>query len=112
MGLFSLEKKVFDGFNTAYQCHYNLKDKVKEIQQNFTNRKEAIYDPQKYINNFSIENVGFKSKSSENLKNLDHPKGISKFHNFKINDKYTFNQTKSIDEINFEKINNIYSNIM
>jgi hypothetical protein len=107
MGLFSIEMKVFDGFNQAYQTHRDLQGRIKEYEKRFSNKKEDNYDPHKYLNKVDI---GPKSRSTDNLKQLDHPKGLSKFHNCKIDNRFLPYQTKGIDETNFEKIKNVFSN--
>lgn len=112
MGLFSIEMKIFQGFNAAYQSHHNLQERLKEIQNQFNNRKEINYNPQKYIKN--IDTVINRSKSSDNLIKLKENKGMSKFYNntpcFLNSDQFKEYNTKALDEAKFEKIKNVYSN--
>jgi hypothetical protein len=107
MRLFSIEMNVYEELNTAYQTHRNLNDKLIQIQQRMNNKNEEKYDPQKYLNNVSL---GFRSKSSDNLKEIFHQKGLSKFHNCNVDKRILPYHSKALDESKFEKIKNVYSN--
>jgi hypothetical protein len=106
--------KIFQGFNGAYQSHHDLKERLKEIDNKFNNRKEIEYDPQKYVK--KVDSEMFRSKSSDNLLKLkESNKGMSKFYNYNTpcflnTDQFKQYETKGTDEANFEKIKNVYSN--